>query len=281
MPREAPVTSTVASAKSAIARQRNAIGGRGCAEALAIVAPMARIGNSTLEVFPLCLGGNVFGWTADEQQSFAVSTPTRRPAATSSTPRTCIRAGSPATAAASPRRSSAAGWRRAQPRRARHRDKGRPRRPPRARAHPRGRARLARTPPERPIDLYYAHYDDLETPQAETLAAFGELIDAGSVGCIGASNFTAQRLASALEIAERDGLPAYVALQPEYNLLERDYEDGLRAVVERAQLGCVPYYGLARGFLTGKWPGASVSGPRAAGAAGYSMRAASRCRDAR
>ena len=122
------------------------------------------------------------------------------------------------------------------------------------------------------IDLYWAHYDDPDTPLEETLAAFGELIDAGKVRAIGASNYTAPRLAEALAVADREGLPRYVALQPHYNLVDReDYENGLAAVVAEHGLATIPYYGLASGFLTGKYRpgGPEVGSPRAAGAAKY------------
>jgi aryl-alcohol dehydrogenase-like predicted oxidoreductase len=122
------------------------------------------------------------------------------------------------------------------------------------------------------IDLYYAHSDDPEIPIEDTLAAFGELIADGKVRYIAASNYTAPRLAEALRVSAREGLPRYVALQPHYSLLERDgYEGELRDLCEREELPCIPYWGLAAGFLTGKYrPGApQVDSPRAAGAAKY------------
>lgn len=125
------------------------------------------------------------------------------------------------------------------------------------------------------IDLYWAHYDDPDTPLEETLAAFGELIDAGKVRAIGASNYSAPRLAEALALADRKGLPRYVALQPHYNLVERaGYEDALAPVVAEHDLAVVPYYGLAKGFLTGKYrpDGEAVDSPRAPAAAQYLQR---------
>ena len=121
------------------------------------------------------------------------------------------------------------------------------------------------------IDLYWAHKDDPDTPQEETLAAFDGLVRAGKVRAIGASNFKPDRLASALAIAEREGLAAYVALQPHYNLMERaEFEALLLPVLTEHGLSCVPYYGLAKGFLTGKYrPGSVVDSPRAAGATSY------------
>ena len=121
------------------------------------------------------------------------------------------------------------------------------------------------------IDLYWAHKDDPDTPQEETLAAFDELVRAGKVREVGASNFSAARLESALAISAKEGLAAYVALQPHYNLMERaDFEALLLPVLTQHGLSCVPYFGLARGFLTGKYrPGATVDSPRAEGARSY------------
>ncbi|MFB4293832.1 aldo/keto reductase [Nonomuraea sp. ATR24] len=120
------------------------------------------------------------------------------------------------------------------------------------------------------IDLYWAHVDDTDTPLAESLGAFGELVTEGKVRHVGASNYAADRLAEALKVAREEGLPAYVALQQPYNLVERGYEGELRDVVEREGLSSTPYFGLARGFLTGKYaPGVTVDSPRAAQAARY------------
>jgi aryl-alcohol dehydrogenase-like predicted oxidoreductase len=104
------------------------------------------------------------------------------------------------------------------------------------------------------IDLYQAHRDDPATPQHETLEAFALLIRQGKVRAIGASNFTAPRLESALRTSAAHGLPRYETLQPEYNLYERaGFERELAAVCAREALAVLPYYGLASGFLTGKY----------------------------
>lgn len=106
------------------------------------------------------------------------------------------------------------------------------------------------------IDLYYAHRDDENVPQEEVLGAFARLIDAGKVRHIAASNFSAARLKSALDIAARDGLPRYCALQPEYNLVRRHrFEGELQDLCVTRNVGALPYYGLASGFLTGKYRG--------------------------
>lgn len=121
------------------------------------------------------------------------------------------------------------------------------------------------------IDLYYAHYDDATTPLEETLTAFDELVQAGKVRYVAASNYSAARLGEAVATAERLGVRGYVALQTHYNLVERPaFEDGLQDAARQHGLGVLPYYGLAKGFLTGKYrPGAQVESHRAAQAAEY------------
>jgi aryl-alcohol dehydrogenase-like predicted oxidoreductase len=104
------------------------------------------------------------------------------------------------------------------------------------------------------IDVYFAHEDDPSVPLEETLGAFARLIEAGKVRTIGASNYSAARLAAALEVSAKQGLPRYEVLQPEYNLVSREvYEAELEPLVRRENLGVVCYYALASGFLTGKY----------------------------
>jgi aryl-alcohol dehydrogenase-like predicted oxidoreductase len=103
------------------------------------------------------------------------------------------------------------------------------------------------------IDLYQSHADDSETPQDETLEAYGRLIAAGKVRAIGASNFDAERLAASLKIAEEGGLPRYNSLQPLYNLADRDFEAALQPLCVEQEIGVIPYYSLAAGFLSGKY----------------------------
>ncbi|MEK6442667.1 aldo/keto reductase [Pseudonocardia sp. T1-2H] len=122
------------------------------------------------------------------------------------------------------------------------------------------------------IDLYYAHKDDPDTAQEETLDAFDALVKAGKVREIAASNFSAERLRSALEISKRDGLASYSALQPHYNLMEREeFESALAPLLQGEGLAAVPYYALAKGFLTGKYRdgGPAVDSVRAEGARAY------------
>jgi aryl-alcohol dehydrogenase-like predicted oxidoreductase len=119
------------------------------------------------------------------------------------------------------------------------------------------------------IDLYFAHQDDDDTPQEAVLDAFARLVDAGKVRVVGASNFSAARLKSANEAGLAAGLPRYHVLQPEYNLLSRHrFEGELQDYCVTENIGVVPYYGLASGFLTGKYRSAadaskSVRGGRA------------------
>jgi aryl-alcohol dehydrogenase-like predicted oxidoreductase len=104
------------------------------------------------------------------------------------------------------------------------------------------------------IDLYQAHKDDPGTPLEETLGAFADLVRQGKVRAIGASNYSADRLAEALALSKANGLPRYECLQPHYNLLERPlYEDALEPLCVREGLGVIPYYPLAAGFLSGKY----------------------------
>jgi aryl-alcohol dehydrogenase-like predicted oxidoreductase len=103
------------------------------------------------------------------------------------------------------------------------------------------------------IDLYQSHRDEMETPQDETLEAFGRLVAAGKVRAIGASNFEAERLAAAEKIAEEGGFPRYQTLQPLYNLVERDFEKALQPLCVEQEIGVIPFYSLAAGFLSGKY----------------------------
>ncbi|MBL8713378.1 MAG: aldo/keto reductase [Alphaproteobacteria bacterium] len=104
------------------------------------------------------------------------------------------------------------------------------------------------------IDLYQSHADDETVPQEETLAAYDTLIKSGKVRAIGASNFTAARLESAVAVAKQNGLPVYASLQPEYNLYDREkFEADLAGVCQKHGIGVIGYYSLARGFLSGKY----------------------------
>ncbi len=104
------------------------------------------------------------------------------------------------------------------------------------------------------IDLYYTHFDDNVTPVEETLSAYDELVKAGKVRFIAASNISPERLIESFDCAEKNGLPRYVALQPHYNLVERSrFENDYSQIVETYGLSVFPYWSLAAGFLTGKY----------------------------
>lgn len=119
------------------------------------------------------------------------------------------------------------------------------------------------------IDLYQSHKDDEETAQEETLAAYDKLIKAGKVRAIGASNFSAERLQAALIISEKNGLPRYDSMQPEYSLAERaSYEGALERVCEQNDVGVISYFSLAAGFLTGKYRSEADYGKSPRGARG-------------
>jgi aryl-alcohol dehydrogenase-like predicted oxidoreductase len=125
------------------------------------------------------------------------------------------------------------------------------------------------------IDLYFAHCDDPETPMEETLEAFDSLVKAGKVRALGASNFTADRLAEALRISEANGWTPYTVLQPLYNLVDRDvFEGPLQDLCVAKGVGVIPFYGIAAGYLTGKYRTAADLGksPRGSRAEHYMER---------
>jgi aryl-alcohol dehydrogenase-like predicted oxidoreductase len=235
------------------------------------------IPGTDLEVSEICLGGNVFGWTADRDASFAVLDAFLAGGGNFIDSADSYSAFAPGNSGGESE-TVIGEWLAARPG-ARERvviatKVGK---------HPdfmglapaniqaAAEASLARLGTEQ-IDLYYAHEDDPNTPIEDSLAAFGALIADGKVRHVAASNYTAPRLAEALAIAERESLPRYVALQPHYSLVERSaYEGELSELCEREGLACIPYWGLARGFLTGKYRpgGPDIDSPRAAGAAAY------------
>jgi aryl-alcohol dehydrogenase (NADP+) len=231
---------------------------------------IARLGETDLDVFPLCLGGNVFGWTIDEERSFAVLDAYAQAGGNFiDTADTYGRHGS---GGAGESERIIGRWMAARGNRERMVIATKVGMSPDLHGLAEETIRrgaeesLERLGVDR-IDLYYAHQDDPETPLEETLQTFQALIDVGRVRHVGASNYSARRLLDALRLGEREGLATYVALQPHYNLMERDYELDLAGVCERHGLACIPYFGLARGFLTGKYrpEGEQVDSPRASG----------------
>jgi aryl-alcohol dehydrogenase-like predicted oxidoreductase len=121
------------------------------------------------------------------------------------------------------------------------------------------------------IDLYYAHEDDEKTPLAETLEAFTQLIAQGKVRYIASSNYSPERLSEALRISKENSLASYVAVQDQYNLVYRKkFENGSAKIILNNGMSIIPFFGLARGFLTGKYrPGVTVDSLRATGITDY------------
>jgi aryl-alcohol dehydrogenase-like predicted oxidoreductase len=237
---------------------------------------MTKIPRTDLDVFPLCLGGNVFGWTADRDESFAVLDGYLAGGGNFIDTADVYMAPVPGNSGGESE-TIIGEWTAARGNRDEVVIATKVSKMPGLEGLDREtilaatEGSLGRLGTDH-IDLLYAHADDPDTPLEETLGAFGELIEAGKVRHVAASNYSAERLAEALAVAEREGLPRYVALQPEYNLVEREYEtDGQRELCEREGLACFPYYALASGFLTGKYrPGGDTGdSPRAGGAAKY------------
>jgi aryl-alcohol dehydrogenase-like predicted oxidoreductase len=118
------------------------------------------------------------------------------------------------------------------------------------------------------IDIYYSHQDDLDTPIEQTLEAYDSLIKSGKVRYIAASNFTPARLQESLDIAKKLNFSSYIASQDQYNLMDRDYENTLMPTLKSNGFSQIPFYGLAPGFLTGKYrKGQIVESIRASGLA--------------
>ena len=121
------------------------------------------------------------------------------------------------------------------------------------------------------IDIYYAHEDDQNTPLEETLGAFDEIVKSGKVRYIAASNYNSARLKEAIEISKANNFVQYIAIQNHYNLLERkDYESDMAPALKELGLSGIPFFALARGFLSGKYrKGATIESVRAGGVANY------------
>lgn len=218
------------------------------------------LGRSALEVVPLCLGGNVFGWTIDEAASFKVLD-------------AFVAAGGNFIDSADVYSRWAPGnqggesetilgkWMKARGNREQvaiatkvGNEMG-PGQKGLSRKHimQAVEASLKRLQTEY-IDLYQSHVDDPQTDPEETMAAYAELVQQGKVRALGASNFTAERLRLSLQVSQQHGYPRYESLQPLYNLYDRaDFERDLEPLCLQEQVGVIPYYGLASGFLTGKY----------------------------
>lgn len=230
------------------------------------------LGSSDLEVFPLALGGNVFGWTADEAQSFAVLDAYTAAGGNFIDTADVYSAWVPGNKGGESE-TVIGSWLAARGNRSdvviatkvgAHPDyKGLS-----ANTIKSGAEESLRRLGTDYIDLYYTHFDDPAVPVEEIIGALDELVTSGKVRAIAASNLTAERLQESLDFSDREGLARYSVLQPHYNLVSRDtYEGTLEQVASRSGLAAVPYYSLAAGFLTGKYrPGTQVDSARAEGA---------------
>ncbi|MET7368473.1 aldo/keto reductase [Streptomyces sp. NPDC005566] len=231
------------------------------------------LGSSSLQVFPLALGGNVFGWTADEDGSFAVLDAYAAAGGNFIDTADSYSAWAPGNEGGESE-TLVGKWLASRSNRsdivvatkvgAHPEFKGL------AGATIKGAAEasLRRLGTDH-IDLYYTHFDDETVPVEEIITALDQLVKEGKVREIAASNISPERLRASLEFSEREGLARYVALQPHYNLVSRDtYEGELQDTAAKAGLAAVPYFALASGFLTGKYrPGTAVDSARADGAA--------------
>lgn len=219
---------------------------------------MTLIADTDLDVHPLCLGGNVFGWTVDEPTSFGILDAYAEAGGNFIDTADSYSQWAPGNHGGESE-AVIGRWMASR----KNRDQV-------VIATKVGRmaglsglgakvieeaveASLRRLGTDR-IDLYYAHADDPETPLEETLAAFDALVRAGKVRHIAASNISGARLAEALKVADRMGVARYVAVQPPYNLLDRTpFETDIAPVCADEGVACLPYFGLAQGFLTGKY----------------------------
>ncbi len=236
---------------------------------------MSKLGSTDLDVYGLCLGGNVFGWTADEPASFAILD--AYAGAGGNFIDTADVYGARANNGVGGLSEEVLGhWFAARGNRSTivlaTKVALKQSRPGLSAANILAAAdeSLERLGTDY-IDLYYAHRDDSDVPLEETLGAFDSLVRSGKVRHIAASNYTAPRLAEALAVSEREGFARYSALQNHYNLLERaEFEADTAPLLAKESIPSLPYFGLARGFLAGKYrPGVEVASARAEAVAGY------------
>ena len=221
---------------------------------------LRKLGNSELEIYPLCFGGNVFGWTLDERESFKILD-----AFTDSGLNFIDTANSYSHWVQGNKGGESetilGNWMK----RSGKRDQiilatkvgsnlGEDNKGLSKKYILRAAEESLRRLQTDYIDLYQSHYDDPETPIEDTLEAYAQLIKEGKVRVIGASNFSRERLEKSLEISEKLGIPRYECLQPEYNLYSREhYEKELEEFILEKNIGVITYYSLASGFLTGKY----------------------------
>ncbi|WP_416964199.1 aldo/keto reductase [Streptomyces sp. Agncl-13] len=236
---------------------------------------LRKLGRSDLEVFPLSLGGNVFGWTADEATSFAVLDAYTAAGGNFVDTADSYSAFVPGNQGGESE-TIIGKWLKARGNRSDVVIATKVSQHPEfqglsaANIKAAADASLRRLGTDH-IDLYYTHWDKVEVPVEEIIGALDELVKAGKVRQIAASNISPERLKASLDFSDREGLARYVAIQPHYNLVSRDtYEGELSEVAARNGLSALPYFALAAGFLTGKYrPGTSVESARAGRAAQY------------
>ena len=233
---------------------------------------MVSLGRTKLDVYPICLGGNVFGWTSDEEQSREVLD------AYTAAGGNFIDSANSYLIEHGRSETILGRWLKDRG----NRDEivlatkvggGRDPRYANLRAdtiRSEAHASLERLQTDY-IDLYYAHRDDPNAPLEESLRAFDALVKEGVVRHVAASNYSPERLTAALELQRELGLAEFTVLQPHYNLVERDFERTIAPIADAHDLAVLPYYGLAMGFLTGKYrpDGAEVQSPRAQRAREY------------
>lgn len=220
---------------------------------------LKQLGRSELQVSPLCFGGNVFGWTADEQTSFALLDRLIDADLTFIDTANVYSRWVPEHVGGESE-TIIGKWLKSRGNREKltiatkvGADMGEGFTMAPAHIRECVDASLMRLQTDY-IDLYQSHYDDLNTPFEDVLGTFQDLIKAGKVRAIGASNITGERLKTALETSAKHDLPRYESLQPLYNLYDRsEYETTLEPVVSEYQVGVIPFYALAAGFLTGKY----------------------------
>ncbi len=237
---------------------------------------MNRIGTSDLDVFPICLGGNVFGWTADRATSFDILDAYAHMRGNFIDTADAYSSWAPGHVGGESEEIIGA-WMEARGNRGSMVIATKVGKLPGLHGLSAATIRAACSESLRRlrtdyIDLYYCHADDPDTPLQETLMALADLVDEGKVRYIAASNYSVERLAEALAISNAMGLPRFVALQPHYNLVVRhEYEGAMRDLCERERLSCLPYFPLGAGFLTGKYrsKGDIGDGPRSARVSDY------------
>jgi aryl-alcohol dehydrogenase-like predicted oxidoreductase len=240
---------------------------------LANAAPRVAVPSTDLAVFPLCLGGNVFGWTADEAASFAVLDAYLEAGGnivdTADLYMQSI--GRPGIS-----ESIIGAWMRTRGTRQQIIVATKVGKLETRRGLAASNVKLAVEESLRRlgtdyVDILYAHEDDHAVDMAETMSAFSDLVGAGAVRYLGASNFTAPRLAEALAVSDREGLARYAVIQPRFNVMDHDrFAPELAELCAAEQIGVFPYFALAQGFLTGKYRwGSDVDSPRSAGASAY------------